>query len=333
MNQPLILTGSTPNTALTAEDGPTRLIGRIVAEVQLAVMTAALDLVETENDRSIDLDRAVVLFVILRAGYARQPGLKAGDDAATISINAMASSLNRPFETVRRHVNALIAAGICCKCRRGVCISSDFAGSAVLERTIGRVHDAMVLLIVYVRRHGIALPPQRPDIAYDKDATIAAALDLLLAAFEYVTPYYSDWMEMRVLNAIIAANARRVTFDPGLAQMYARRDTIPPDRLRVPVSVAEVARVMRIPYSTTQRYVNRAIAEGRLRRVTGGVLATQELLAQPAVQVAGPAAMAKAMRAFGRLVPGGFPFDDPASCYLVGPPDLLDFGTGMPAMI
>jgi hypothetical protein len=194
----------------------------------------------------------------------------------------MASSLNRPFETVRRHVNALIAAGICCKCRRGVCISSDFANSAVLERTIGRVHDAMVLLIVYVRRHGIALPPQRPDIAYDRDA---------------------------------------------------RRDTIPPDRLRVPVSVAEVARVMRIPYSTTQRYVNRAIAEGRLRRVTGGVLATQELLAQPAVQVAGPAAMAKAMRAFGRLVPGGFPFDDPASCYLVGPPDLLDFGTGMPAMI
>jgi hypothetical protein len=68
MNQPLILTGSTPSPALSAEDGPTRLIGRIVAEIQLAVMTAALDLIETKGDRSIDLDRAVVLFVSLRAG-------------------------------------------------------------------------------------------------------------------------------------------------------------------------------------------------------------------------------------------------------------------------
>jgi hypothetical protein len=65
-----------------------------------------------------NFDRAIIFFALLResseirrcatgtvcAEYGQRPGM---------SVNALAASLARPFETVRRHVNALIEAGLC----------------------------------------------------------------------------------------------------------------------------------------------------------------------------------------------------------------------------
>lgn len=325
-----------PLVAPDAANAPSRLIGRFIAEVQLAAVAAVVEALETHCGRSVAFDRATVLMVIMRAGphfHCASVGDDApGDPNAAISINAVAASLNRPFETVRRHVNALIAADVCLRTPRGIRMQPDIAALPALHRAVRQVHDLMVMLIGYAHRHGITLPAARPGVAYQPGATIAATLDLILAAAEYLHDYYADWMEMAIVNAVIAANARTVTFDPQLAHRYAFADTVPPESLRIPVAVAEIARALRIPYSTVQRQANRSIARGQLKRVTGGVMITTEFLEASAVRDAGPVASSRAMRAFGRLVPGGFPFDRPESCYIDGPPPLLDFGDGAPAV-
>ncbi len=319
----------------TAGPLPSRLIGRFLSEVMLAAVATMTEALEAHCGRSVALDRAIVLMVIMRAGphfHGESAGITQppGEPDRAISVNAIAASLARPFETMRRHVNALVAAGVCIRTRRGITVQPDIETLPALHAAIRRIHDLLVLLIDYARTHGLPLPAGRPDLPYQPSATIAATLDLTLAASEYLDPHYEDWLEMVIVNAIITANARPITFDSVLARRYASVDAIPPEKLRVPVAVTHIARTMRIPYSTVQRQVNRSIASGQLKRVPGGILATVEQLDNAAVRVAGPAAAARAARAFARLVPGGFRFDAPAACYLDGPPELLDFGPGVP---
>ena len=313
---------------LAADERPARLVARFVSEIQMAVMTTALETMEAHGEKSVDHDRAVVLMVVMRASLSQPACADPDDDQGAISMNAMAQSLGRPFETIRRHTNSLIASGICQRGRRGISICPAFAAGPELQRTMRRIHDLMVLLISYLHGHGVPLPNRRTDLAYDWQATMAAALDLMLAAVEYLAPHYSDWMEMRLVTAVMIANARQITFDPVLAQRFSTYATVAPDSLRLPVGIAKIARALHVPYSTAQRYATRAIAEGKLKRVPGGVMVTGQLLRDSAVAVAGPTATARAQRAFARLVAGGFPFDDPASAYLDGPPNLIDFGVG-----
>lgn len=312
-----------------------RLVARFVAEVQLAAVVNLVAAIEAFSGKPIVVDRAIVMAVVLRGAPEFRCGstglaCSGGDRDHAISINAIAASLGRPFETVRRHVNGLIDSGLCVRTPRGIIVAPGLADAPVMQQMIRDLHDLMVRLIDYATRHGVHVPIKRSDLPYQPSATIAATLDLVLASVEYLEPHYGDWLEMAVVNATIAANARPVTFDPVLAIRYAATDAVPPRHLRRAVSVTGLARALRMPYSTVQRQVKASILRGQLERVPGGIMITQEQLDADGVRVAGPAAVSRALRAFGRLVPGGFPFDDPPSCYMTGPPALLDFGDGVP---
>jgi len=337
------LNSSDENRPLSAISGqayerpPTRLIARYVAEIQLATLVALLDALEASRPGSSSLDRAVILMVIMRASLqgdrtASDGELLPDDEApdAAISVNAIAASLGRPFETVRRHANALVADGLCKRTKRGITLQIRSQCRPEMCAAIRKIHDLMVRLIDYAVAHEVPMPPIRASTCYNRHATVVAGLDLMLAAAEYLHAYYADWLEMFAVNAVLVANARPVTFNPVLARQYANNETIPPESLRTPVAVADIARALRVPYSTLQREINRSIERGQLRRTHGGILITDAQIAAAAVNAAGPIASARAMRAFGRLSQGGFPFNDPASCYLVGPPPLLDFGLGQP---
>lgn len=327
----------TPATGRDIAGPPTRLVARFMAEVNLAALVGVMELLEQASGRPAPLDRAVVLMVVMRASLqldrvSTDAGAGIAEDApdASISVNAIAASLSRPFETIRRHVNGLVADGICVRTKRGITLNSSGGSTSVSCLAARRVHDLMVRAIDYVRLHGISPPAARSDQPYQPKATAVAALDMILAAAEYLHPHYEDWLEMFTVNAVLAANARPITFDPELALRYATHDNPPPASLRVPVAVADIARALRVPYSTLQRQANRSIERGQLLRVTGGVIISETQVTNAAVRVAGPIATARAMRAFGRLAQGGFRFHDPVSCYLEGPPPLLDFGAGQP---
>lgn len=319
--------------AIAPSGQQSRLIARFVAEIQIAAMVSMSKAIEQISGGPASVDRAMVTAVVLRACPNYQcepndPSILTINEGHPISINAIAASLARPFETVRRHITALTAADICERTPTGIAMAPSAMASPPFRQMVRTVHDLLVRLICYVKEHEVVLPVQPVRVGYMPGATVTAALDLLLSAVEYMDPHYQDWLEMVVVNAVMAANARPITFDRTLALRYAAVDDIPPESLRQPVKVTDLARALDIPYSTVQRQINASIKRDQLARVPGGIMVTQQQLNAAAVRIGGPTAVMRATRAFSRLVPGGFRFDDPASCYRDGPPPLVDFGKG-----
>eukprot|EP01035_Chromulina_nebulosa_P030990 gene30990-41255_t len=87
-----------------------RMTARLIAEMQLSCAAESLTLFRGK------FDPAIVFLVVLRADawlQTRSTGvvMQATAPPGGISVNAVAQSLGRPFESVRRYVNALIADG------------------------------------------------------------------------------------------------------------------------------------------------------------------------------------------------------------------------------
>lgn len=316
---------SPPTAALQS-----RLIARFLAEVQLAVVITLSRAITDFGGRRPSLERIILFVAVMRAdtqfGGAATSAVRDHATLTGISVNAVATSLSLPFETMRRHANALIACGLCERTPRGLVIAPQAAHSAVLKKARHRIHDLTVRLIDYLHDHDVALPATRSDVPYQRGTAVSAALDLILAAVEYLDPHYENLTEIYIVNAVMAANARPITFSRDLARRYGAADTVPPMALRLPVTATALAQALHMPYCSVQRQVKRSIARGQLRRVEGGLLVTDAMLDAAGVRIVGPAAAARAARAFAQLVPGGFRFDDPKSCYLDGPPELVDFG-------
>jgi hypothetical protein len=233
--------------------------------------------------------------------------------------------MGRPFETARRHVNALIDDGLCVRTGTGVVVAPDLLDRPEIAVMMTHLHDCLIWLTVQLRSYDVPLPRGSQGVGYRPDITLATSIDLSLSVFESVGPYYADWLELAVVNGVMAASARPITLDPALARLYSEADTIPPVERRCAVSAASVARALGIPYSTVRRQVIAATEAGMLVERDGGVMVDDTVLAGPGVATAGSVSLARTAALLGRLVAGGFPFDDPAQAYVAGPPPLLAF--------
>ncbi len=295
--------------------------------MQINALVVATAAVRQVAGGSFVFDRAIFFLAVLRASggvlgqWAKVPVAGGGG----ISINAISHSMGRPFETARRHINALIDDGLCVRTGTGVAVAPDLPDRPEIADLLAHLHDCLIWLIVQLRSYEVALPHSPQDIPYRPDITLAASIDLSLFAFDSVGRLYTDWLEMAVVNAVMAASSRPITFDPTLARLYSEADTIPPAELRRAVSAASVARALGIPYSTVRRQVIAAIEADMLVERDSGVIVHDAILAGPRVALAGSAAVSRAAALLGRLVSGGFPFDAPARAYIVSAPKLVQF--------
>jgi hypothetical protein len=160
-----------------------RLLVRLLSEMQTSAIAAGIRTFDG------DLDRAVIFMVVAResellsghsAGYARQ-----GDRGPkAISINALAASLARPFETVRRHIHALCGQGLCTRTPAGVTVPAESHEQPAIQALFHLHHDALVRLVEDMAWFGMPLPEQRPHAGYDWRTGLAAAQDVLLTGVE-----------------------------------------------------------------------------------------------------------------------------------------------------
>jgi len=105
-----------------------------------------------------------------------------------------------------------------------------------------------------------------------------------------------DLMGALIFAAILQANVRPISNDPNLSKAYGQIDAVPPDDMRVPVSVNAIAESLKIPYETTRRHVNKMIKVGWCVKVgTRGVIV-------PATVVASPAMLKAGMQQYGHLM-------------------------------
>jgi hypothetical protein len=315
---------------VTPERTQARLAARLLVETQLTSLVRAIAIVRKLAGGSFVFDRGIFFLAILRAsGDALADWPDAPRNGATgggISINALSQSLHRPFETVRRHVNALIDAGLCARTSSGVVVPASLREDQDVGALLVHLHDSLVWLVDEFHAFDMPLPHTAAiGHAYRADITLAASIDLALGAFDNVGLFVMDWLELAIVGAVLVASVRRITLDSELARRYSETATFVPLERREPVSAAAIARALTIPYSTVRRQILVTVAAGKLIERGRGVVLSDDMLAGPGAAIMGATATIRTAALFGRLVPGGFPFHDPKSAYAAGPPALVDF--------
>jgi hypothetical protein len=136
---------------------------------------------------------------------------------------------------------------------------------------------------------------------------------------------HSDWGELVVCSTILCANVRRFAHDPVLALRYADQTVSPPSELWRPVRPSVVARAIGISESTVRRRIAAMLGNGRLEQRRGGVVASEAWLNRPESVAISTASYHNSRRLLERAAAAGFPFESPASAYLVGRPPAPSF--------
>lgn len=294
---------------------PARLIGRIAAEMAIDCMIAARRAYFGVFSGGATYDRVVLFLALMR--HAACPLAGARTEPRAMSASGLAASLNQPFETLRRHVHRFESAGLAVRTSDGVMIPQSACESREMLALANRVHDVMVAMIDDLVRLGVPMPSSR-SVETRPAETLHAALDMILYLSERTRPVYGTSLAAMVLNTIVAANVRAITHDPVLAIQYGGIDTIPPDHLRRPISVAALARTLALPHSTVAREVSRLKNAGLGRTVAGGVIVDRNVLAIDTLSDSNRAATVRAVQLVQRLRNGGFDFGDPARHYFGG---------------
>jgi hypothetical protein len=304
-----------------------RLVGRLVAEFHLWCARDAIAALRDISGRRARLDHAVVMLIVLRLSDAGQTTLRSGSGTAPprggISINAIATSLRRPFETVRRHVNLMLNRGVLMHSAHGVAVADGVRGDVAMHRLRQQMHDNLVLLIETLADFAVALPASRAGAVYDQDATISASIDFFLSSIEFLGPHYSSWLDLLVVNLVMAASVRHLTFDSILARRFAAADTTPPARFRHFVNIVPLAESFGMSGSTMRRHLADAIATGKLEGRPQRARARDDFLRGEIVNAGGTAQAARATQTLNRLAVAGFDFAAPGRHYIAGRPALF----------
>ncbi|RYY23466.1 MAG: hypothetical protein EOP62_20205 [Sphingomonadales bacterium] len=252
-----------------------------------------------------------------------------GDGAmAPISISALSRSVDRPFETVRRLCHRLFAMELAEQSDSGPFIPPHVVGQPMVLELRQAFHDNLVRMIGDLAGVGYPLPAARGGASgVARDTIERAAMDMLLHTFEFGMPTQPtrDWQRPFVYVSVMAANARRYTFDPALSAQYPHANTPPPDYLRIPLGASALARAIGIPYSTVRHNLATMTADGVLVRSGSGYLISMEWMQRPELATSAALIAAQLDRALRGLALAGFPMDAPQTAYWGGPPRLISF--------
>ena len=244
-----------------------------------------------------NLNSAILFAATARAcGPFDQPPVR----KRPVSINALAASLGRPFETTRRHANALIEDGLIERSPTGLSVTIESIPEPRVARLTDSCHDLLVRLIEDLGGGGFALPPAAADISYDPRSGVGIALDLLLAAIESHGRREENFTRLALLLAIEWAHRRFAYSGPdGTTDPVIRTST--------------AARIMGLPYATTSRNIDALVDRGLLTRAGAGLRPVRDA----PLAIEGRTALAnRARQLVGRLAQCGFPMQQPAAAYI-----------------
>ena len=218
-----------------------------------------------------DLHRAIIFFLVARmscAGWVNGDRIAPPEHPTAFSINALAASLSRPFETVRRHVAGMMADGICARVEGGFVLAPTKAREAdVIDYYRGVAH-LMSQLAGRLSDSGVPLP--RAEVASDNPLApmINVALDVCLVALE--NNEHSHWFELALHGAQIYENGRDIMGSPELARVYG--NLVLTAEQRRPVTIKALSTNYGIPYATVRRHVDDMLACGGLIKKRGGYI-------------------------------------------------------------
>lgn len=307
---------------MTDTEQNSRMIARFVAATTLASLWATSRVLGTKTGKAARVDRAVIFLAIL--DHSLSSAEKTGNPVG-VSVHAMAMSLSRPFESIRRQVNVLIADGWCNRAPSGIVVDPSIIASPGIQRLVADLHDWLIWLVEQYRTFDLPLPATRPAAGDLQALTSLTAIQLVLAAVDFGSLSHSNIRDFYIVHWVTTASVHKVIFNPILTRQYGGLTTVPDDHYRAGVSIQRLSTLLELPPVTVYRQINKAISAGQLERCDGGVRGTQTYLNSNVMQADIRLASQRADRAFQRLAMAGFPFDDPARCYSGAPPEMPDW--------
>jgi hypothetical protein len=248
---------------------PYRYITRRMVEFQMESLKCALQLFPG------NLHRTVIFVLIARlsgADWAVGNQISRPNQHTAFSINSLAESLSRPFETVRRHVLGMIDAGICSRTEDGIILSPMAAREGDIIGYFQGQASLFQQLVCNLAENDIALPLAESRSDDQLKLRLKAALDICLVALE--NNEHGNWYELILHGALIHENGLNVMDSRDLACEYG--DKIIPDELRLPVKIRAISTAYGMPYATVRRHVDTMLSVGRLyKRRSGYILNTE----------------------------------------------------------
>ncbi|MDC7812078.1 hypothetical protein [Sphingomonas koreensis] len=241
---------------------------------------------------------------------ARVAGLSDSDASAMVptSAHALAASLGRPYETIRRHVNALIEDGLCVRSGNRIHVTVEGLRRPRIAHLLRWSHDCFVRFVEDLAAAGEALPPPRIGAPYEMANGVRTGVDIMLAVLQTNRERHANWLDLVLFSTVIAANCR----GNRVGDAFSRADR--------PVSSRAVARMIGVTPVTAHRHLSAMALTGQLVRIRSGFRVNGAWLAHPAAQAVGDASLQNVRRLLGGLAVQGFPFDQPARAYLAARP-------------
>lgn len=261
--------------------------GRIRRLRLLSRITAAFVLDVTAMVRGdADLTDAVLATVIIQVNTAdvrNQPPLQAAYlDAPPpdslrrpATIKAVAESLNLPFETVRRRINALAADGFCRFVEGGVIVPSEVLAepryAVRSDLYYARLRDFYYQLIDLGLLE--ALPP--PAVSLPDGLVPVRPVSRLVGAFilrvvEAIAPI-GEFLDGIVMLEVFRSNTAHFPNDLLGQEGFEAQDMVSDD-LRAPISIAVLAKRVGAPRETVRRHVAGLLAREFLERRRTGLI-------------------------------------------------------------
>lgn len=189
-----------------------------------------------------------------------------------ISINAIAASLQLPFETVRRRVQQMARAGACEITTRGVVAPQRGLSSPVHNRVLETNYLAVRDLYLRLRRAGGLPPPSHQPPAPAAPLVRAVARissDFVLRLTAPLVAISGNLIDGLALMAVFDINTAAL---PDVDEGEQTAAGFVPDARRRPATVRSVAERLGLPYEQTRRRLAALEAQGRCTRVEQGFI-------------------------------------------------------------
>lgn len=295
--------------ALWAPEVRARLMSRLA-------MGLLLDMIEISRQGGSVLDallmgatiQANVQEIIRRAdlqlAYAREDELPPDEVRRPVSMNALAASLQLPFETVRRRIRKLAADDYVRIVEGGVIVPSEVLTNPQYYVDGLRAFERLRAFYAQGRALGLLNPLPQPTVGLGDGAMPVRAVARLMGVYVLraaeTLPPLGDLTDGVVWMETYWANVEHLPAEPQSLDT-AGADDLAGDGQRRPVPVTTLAARLGLPQETVRRHVTELIARGQLTRVKGGLIAPADALARPEVAAVLNANAANLQRLFAAL--------------------------------
>jgi DNA-binding transcriptional ArsR family regulator len=256
-----------------------------------------LDLIRLDGHRG-DMVEALLLAAIedanlaplgrdcdLQRRYATEDADAPDDLRRPISINALATSLRLPPQTVHRRVAGLAATGACAVTLAGVIVPRTVTSSAKYQAALRAQYDGLQRLYGRLRAMGaLDAPPAAEPWGSQPPVRIVRrlVLEYFLRFAELTVEHVGDPFRTLTLLEVIRINTGSWTDDEG-GGAGVEPAAFVPDARRAPASSSAVAARLGVSDKTIGRHLTRLVEAGMCQRVSRGYIVPATALARPEV--------------------------------------------------